>query len=334
MITFKSKDGVIMVRSLRSFLISFLFSLVAFAIAANYIFPFLNQLVLDVFNGNGAATEQGSSDKNEEQNGDNADTPVSGTPSDEVENLNGTTFEMLFVITDKSGKYAEMITFVKADKENKRFVFSAIPSTLKVNASGAQKNPDGTPINLGSIYKDNGIEHMTDLVSGIIGIDIDYYYVMSKQNFIKTIDALGAIPVDLKYDLIHNGDDYTVNLTQGKQELDGDKALQYITFADYKNGELDRLTVQTMLAKLAFNQYLTSSAFKTCKEKYEEVSKLATTNLSVDEFVRQSDLLFRFADYTLEPTVVFPTSSSTHENGKVYYSYMANGVLQEFEPYR
>ena len=323
-----------MVRSLRSFLISFLLSLVAFAIAANYIFPFLNDLVLDVFNGGGVTSEQGSSDNNKEQNGNNTDVPVSGDVTEDVEQLSGTTFEMLFVITDKSGKYAEMITLVKADKENKRFVFSAIPATLKVNSSGAQKNPDGTPINLGSIYKDNGIEEMTERVSGIIGIDVDYYYVMSRQNFVKTVDALGAIPIDLKYDLYHDGDDYKTDLKKGQQDLNGDKALQYITFADYANGELDRLTVQTMLAKLAFNQYLTKSAYKTSKEKYEEISKLATTNLTVEEFVRQSDLLFRFADYKLEPTVVFPTTSSTHENGKVYYSYMANGVLKEFEPYR
>ena len=329
----QAKDGVIMVRSLRSFLISFLFSLVAFAIAANYIFPFLNNLVLDVFNGNGAATEQGQNKDHENEDG-TEDVPVNGTGQEAPDDVSGSTFETLFVITDKSRKYAEMITFVKADKENKRFVFSAIPATLKVNTSGAQKNPDGTPINLGSIYKDSGIEHMTELVSGIIGIDIDYYYVMSKNNFVKTIDALGAIPVDLKYDLVHIDDDYTVELTAGKQDLDGDKALQYITFADYKNGELDRLTVQIMLAKLAFNQYLTSDKYATCKEKFDEISKFATTNLSADEFARQAELLFRFQNYKLEPTVVFPTTTGTHEGGKVYYDYVPNAVLKEFEEYR
>ncbi len=329
----KSKDGVIMVRSLRSFLISFLFSLVAFAIAANYIFPFLNKLVLDVFNGNGAATEQGENKGDGEGNG-SEDVPVNGGQEETPDDLNGSTFEMLFVITDKSGKYAEMITFVKADKENKRFVFSAIPATLKVSTSGAQKNPDGTPVNLGSVYKDSGIERMTELVSGIVGIDIDYYYVMSRNNFIKTIDALGTIPVDLKYDLVHIDDDYTVELTAGKQDFDGDKALQYITFADYKNGELDRLTVQIMLAKLAFNQYLTGDKFATCKEKFDEISKFATTSLTADEFARQSDLLFRFQDYKLEPTVIFPTTTGTHESGKVYYDYVPNAVLKEFEDYR
>lgn len=322
-----------MVRSLRSFLISFLFSLVAFAIAANYIFPFLNTLVLDVFNGNGAATEKGEN-KEENQGDTSEDTPVNGDVTDDVDNVNGSTFEMLFVITDKDGKNAEMITFVKADKENRRFVFSSIPATLKVVTTGAQKNEDGSPIHLGSVYNVNGIEYMTDLVSGIIGIEIDYYYVMSKENFIKTIDTLGTIPVDLKYDLIHNANDYTVNLYAGKQELDGDKALQYITFADYKNGELDRLTVQTMLAKLAFNEYLTSENHKTCKEDFAEISKLAKTNLTAEEFERQCDLFFRFPDYKLEPTVAFPTGASTQENGKVYYGYTSNTVLNEFEAYR
>lgn len=320
-----------MIRSLRSFLISFLFSLVAFAIAANYIFPFLNTLVLDVFNGNGAATEQ-SENKGENQGDTSEDKPVSG--SADADDVNGSTFEMLFVITDKDGKNAEMITLVKADKENKRFVFSSIPATLKVTSTGAQKNEDGSPIHLGSIYNANGIEYMTDLVSGIIGIEIDYYYVMTKNNFIKTVDTLGTIPVNLKYDLVHNDDDYTVNLYAGKQELDGDKALQYITFADYKNGELDRLTVQTMLAKLAFNEYLTSENHKTCKEDFAQISKLANTNLTAEEFERQCDLLFRFAEYELEPTLVFPTGSSTKENGKVYYGYTANTVLKEFEDYR
>lgn len=323
-----------MVRSLRSFLISFLFSLVAFAIAANYIFPFLNKLVLDVFNGNGAATEQGENKDEEQQQGENEDLPVNSTQDSDTENLNGSTFEILFVITDDSGKYAEMITFVKADKENKRFVFSALPATLKVITSGASKNPDGTPVNLGSVYKDKGIEYMTDMVSGIIGIDIDYYYVMSKDNFKKTIDALGPISVDLKYDLVHEGDDYTVNLTAGKQEFNGDKALQYITFADYANGELDRITVQVMLAKLAFNQYLTSDKYENCSEKFKEISKFAKTNLSQEEFERQSDLLFRFASYNLEPTVVFPTTTGTYENGKAYYDYVSNNALKEFEDYR
>ncbi len=318
-----------MVRSLRSFLISFLFSLVAFAIAANYIFPFLNNLVLDVFNGGGVTTEQGEDGS---QNGE-ADVPANSDQNDNTENLNGSTFETLFIITDKTGQYAEMITFVKVDKENRQFVFSAIPATLKVTTSGAQINSDGTPINLGSVYNDKGVEYMTELVSDIVGIDIDYYYVMTKTNFIKTIDELGPIPVDIQYDLIYEGDDYSIDLSAGKQDLNGDKALQFITFANYTNGELDRLTVQINLTKLAFNQYLTNDKYESSKETFEKISKYATTNLTVEEFERQSDLLFRFSAYK-KPSVVFPTTTQTHENGKVYYGYLPNGVLNEFEDYR
>ena len=70
--------------------------------------------------------------------------------------------------------------------------------------------------------------------------------------------------------------------------------------------------------------------------KISESIKVARQNafLTQEEFARQCDLLFRFPDYELEPTLVFPTGSSTYENGKEYYRYVANEVLRDFEQYK
>ncbi len=331
-----------MARSLRSFIISFLFSLVVMVIVAVIVVPYLNNLILDVFNGTGVVEEPEKGEENLPPEGEGEDNPAGPVKDDDEEKkddekLNGNTFSVLIVMPDANGKYADSLMLMKVDKERKQFMFSPLPARLVVNMAGAAKNASGEPVTLSSIYGTHGIEYLKNAVSAITGIKVDYYYTLTPNGFVNLIDSLGSIPVNISYDMKHKDpetDTYDIDLSAGAQNLDGAHALMYITFADYTNGEEGRRTVQTNFIKLALNEYLTAENFNNCEAFFKKLTKSGKTNMKSDAFVTNADLLFKFSSYTIAPTVNFPIISTMVYEDKNYYNYGTQDALNTYANYR
>ncbi len=81
----------------------------------------------------------------------------------------------------------------------------------------------------------------------LLGIQIDHYVKVNFEGFRELVDLVGGVdfyvPQDMYWDMRDTGDPL-INLKEGMQHLDGDKAEQLVRFRRYVQGDIERVSVQ------------------------------------------------------------------------------------------
>lgn len=119
------------------------------------------------------------------------------------------------------------------------------------------------------------------------GVQIDRYVRVNVQGVEKLIDALGGVkvyvPKDMKY--TDRSQHLYIDLKEGEQVLDGDKALQFLRFRYDRYGDIGRVQRQQVLIRAAIEQALKPQTLLKVREILKIVQSHIDTNLSVEELV-------------------------------------------------
>ena len=83
-----------------------------------------------------------------------------------------------------------------------------------------------------------GIDKMLNAVNDLTGLDIEYYVVVKTEALIKLVDAIGGVdfyvPIDMKY--TDTSQNLFIDLKEGMQKIDGNKAEQLLRFRKNDDG--------------------------------------------------------------------------------------------------
>ncbi len=103
-----------------------------------------------------------------------------------------------------------------------------------------QANPSGGPALVNKVISDN-----------FAGVPIDRYVRFSTDAFRELINQVGGVEVNVPRDMIYqdNTQKLSINLKQGPQLLDGDKAEQFARFRNDAFGDIGRVQRQQILLK-------------------------------------------------------------------------------------
>ncbi len=74
-----------------------------------------------------------------------------------------------------------------------------------------------------------GISAVVNTVENFFGVPVDHYVLLNMEGFVKLVDALGGIRVNVEKPIISRVEPY-VRLQAGQQRLNGRKALAYVRF--------------------------------------------------------------------------------------------------------
>ncbi|MCX8061710.1 MAG: LCP family protein [Anaerolineales bacterium] len=169
-----------------------------------------------------------------------------------------------------------------------------IPRDLWVAIPGFQYGKINTAYQLGEAYKlpGGGPELAMKTVEGLIGVPIDFYAQIDFGAFIKFIDEIGGVKLDIKepikVDLL--GDNTFKRLKPGRQVLNGEIALAYARARSTEGGDFDRARRQQEVVMAIRNQMLRFDNLPRMIAKapvlYQEFSKGVRTNLSLDQAIR------------------------------------------------
>lgn len=119
------------------------------------------------------------------------------------------------------------------------------------------------------------------------GVGIDRYIRVNVQGVQSLVEALGGVTVYVPQDMKYQDDSQHlyINLKQGKQHLDGNKALQFIRFRHDKLGDIGRVQRQQILMRALMEQALNPTTVARLPKILEVVKSHIDTNLSVEELV-------------------------------------------------
>jgi polyisoprenyl-teichoic acid--peptidoglycan teichoic acid transferase len=129
----------------------------------------------------------------------------------------------------------DAIIIARLDPEKKRVALLSLPRDLIVSIPGYGQGR----INAASVYGElypalgGGAASARNTVSELLGIPIDHVVHIDFQGFIKAVDAVGGVTIDVPtelYDAQYPTMDYgytTVHFLPGPQHMDGETALKY-----------------------------------------------------------------------------------------------------------
>ncbi|WP_052487717.1 LCP family glycopolymer transferase [Gordoniibacillus kamchatkensis] len=185
---------------------------------------------------------------------------------------------------------ADSLMIVSIDPATKKMKLLSILRDTYVNIPGFGEERISRAITMGgSSLAMKSAEELT-------GIPIQYYLYMDMQSFIRLIDSIGGIDLEVEKNMnyVDSNEDsmYEIHLKKGYQHLDGIQALQYVRFRHDAMSDFARTERQRKFVKAVVIELLT-------RTKVTELPKLILffepyieTNISDDDMIKLSKLGF------------------------------------------
>lgn len=212
---------------------------------------------------------------------------------------------------------SDSMMLVSVDPLTKRYdLFSILRDTyVDIPGNGSSR--------INSAIVDGGPELAMKTVSQFTGLPVDRYVITDFEGFKALIDAVGGVELDVEKNMYyHDPTDkgvYDINLKKGLQQLDGNKALQYVRFRHDATSDYTRTERQRKLLAAIANQMKNGTTLIQLPSILKEVTPYVQTNIGSMDMLKLSALGLSLntqspGNYQLPPMGMFRES---HKAGSV-----------------
>lgn len=222
-----------------------------------------------------------------------------GHDAETLKNLEPIQVLLMGVSTDNGGKLTDTIIVGTYDPKTQKASLLSIPRDTFVGKN-AQTGTGMDKIN--ALYQ-KGPEKTLEKVNEITGLNIKYYMVIDNQALIKLVDVIGGVdfyvPIDMVYD--DPTQDLHINLKEGQQKLNGDKAEQLLR---YRHGNLDKKTgkyLGTYPEEYGGNDY---GRMRTQREFMIETAKQTVKAKNILKIKEIVDIAYEYVETNLSVSVI------------------------------
>ncbi|GAB6179357.1 LCP family protein [Desulfotomaculum defluvii] len=231
----------------------------------------------------------------------------------------------------------DSLILVSVDKEKNRIAMISLPRDTRVEIPGHGHDK----INSANVY--GGPELVMETVSNLTGVKIDHYLTTNVRGFRDIVDALGGVTIDVEkrmyhYDPYDEPDLQKIDLQPGLQELDGDKALQYVRFRSDALGDVSRTERQQKFLKALAQEMMQPSTITKLPKLVPTINKYLDTNLGITQMVTLAKAAKNLSNVDIV-TQTMP-GKFLDMNGVSYWSVdpeqakmVAESLIQEGKPY-
>jgi LCP family protein required for cell wall assembly len=191
----------------------------------------------------------------------------------------------------------DTIILAVANDANKKISLISIPRDLYIN---------GRKIN--ALYSKYGTVKLKETLSDMTGLTIDKYALWSFDSFIKIIDELGGIEINIEKTIIDNaypsGNGYTtVKFNQGLQTLNGEQALKYVrsrkSTSDFDRSRRQHEVIQATIDKAKSLNLITK--VDVALNTYAKIKPHLKTDI---DFFEALSKFTKYKDYTITRLVI------------------------------
>lgn len=116
-------------------------------------------------------------------------------------------------------------------------------------------------------HNEKALNDLKEIISIITGLEIDYMASIDVNGFSQLIDVIGGVDFYVPERMYYRDpfQNLYIDLQEGMQFLDGDKAEQLVRYREYVEGDLQRIKVQQDLVVTLFDKIMSIKEFSTLK---------------------------------------------------------------------
>jgi LCP family protein required for cell wall assembly len=250
-----------------------------------------------------------------------------------------------YLICGVNDYMTDIIMLVCFDKAQNKATVLQIPRDSYVGdeSSGEYGIPTGK---INAVYNHNGgdangMNKLIQYINRDFGLPVDHFVYFNPTGFVKTVDIVGGVEVDVPYNLELNG----VTLYKGKQSLNGKKAEVLVrsrtiynpttrSHSYYPQGDIGRLQVQKQFLA-SFMMKVKNMSAKQLTSIIPNVFSNFKSDMTVSEIIDLGNLAHKLnlnnvEIYTLPGEGVMNNGSSVYSIHKAEANVLING---KFNPY-
>lgn len=153
-------------------------------------------------------------------------------------------------------KRTDAMLLVSFDPQNDKIAVLSLPRDTRVHIPGRSGLDK-----INAAYAYGGVNLARRTVQELLQVPINYYMQVDWQGFIKVVDMLGGVDLDVEKNMNYE-DPYanlSIHLKKGQQHLDGEKAGEYVRFRHDEMGDIGRAERQQKFLKALGSQAFTVS---------------------------------------------------------------------------
>ena len=190
-------------------------------------------------------------------------------------------YNFLVLGRDRASGLTDVIMLVSADIAEGHVNIIQIPrDTYARYSERGYRKLNGAMSYLG------GGEALCDFLSEAMCIDIEGYFAFDLDAFVKAVDAIGGVEIDLPFDMDYR-DPYqnlNIHLKAGRQTLDGRAAEQFVRYrSGYVRGDIGRIDAQKIFLSALFEQTLESMTPSVFVKTLSAIIGDVDTNISLGD---------------------------------------------------
>jgi len=183
---------------------------------------------------------------------------------------------------DKTGTRSDVMVVVSVDPETTEVGVLSIPRDTRVFIP---KINDLEKVAHAHAY--GGPELSVETVEEFLKINIDRYVRVDFEGFKKVVDILGGLEIDVPQNMSYD-DPYQnlhIHLKAGRQVLDGEKALEFVRYRSYPDGDIGRIRAQQQFLKALLTKALSIGSLTKIPSLIAEVKPYVVTDLTPEEML-------------------------------------------------
>ncbi|EKN68558.1 LCP family protein [Schinkia azotoformans] len=173
-----------------------------------------------------------------------------------------------------------------------------------------------------------GLDMAVNTVEKLFAIPVDYYVRLNFDAFIKIIDALGGIEIDVPFDIVEQNshrEKNKIKINKGLQKLNGEQALAYARTRKY-DGDVERGQRQQEILKAIIKKGLSIRSMTKYGDVIESIGDNLTTNMTFDEMLAFHD--YAYAGKNIDVEMLTLKGKPARIN-RLYYYLLDDTSLDE-----
>ena len=153
-----------------------------------------------------------------------------------------------------------------------------------------------------------GVRLSESTVENFLGIDIDHYVLIDTSSFVKIIDAIGGVDIDVEKRMFYEDpwDDnggLVIDLFPGEQHMDGKTAVTYVRYRD-SEGDIGRVKRQQAFMAACMEKVTSPEIVPRIPKIVREIIDAVETDMSLRQLLELAGSLKAAAQNGLETDMV------------------------------
>lgn len=193
---------------------------------------------------------------------------------------------LLIAVHDNSAQHLRMVFLLHANIAQRRFVVEPITAG------------DGL---LDAALRTGGVRSLQQTVDTLTGTPSARYIAARDADFIRWINAMGVVPVQVDERIDHRGE-FTLTLAEGSQRLQGDMLLRYFRYLGTHSPQAQAQLFAHVLQTYMVPRHAQSNAV--LENRFGSLTGNLTTDISHPDFFARRDMLMALLAEPDELTIV------------------------------